>query len=492
MSARSEAWRLSRAARCLGAWLLRRAALATGLLLCACAAGPDFVRPPPPALARYDRDDVPAQVEPADRVDADWWRGFQSPALDRLVADALAASPGLAAAEAALRQSESDRRAGAGLFYPSVSAGYSAQRERTASQVLGVAGTGSVFNLYTLGATVAYSLDLFGVNRRTVEALAAGVDVARYQRDAARLALAGNVVDAAVAHAAYSEQVQVTRRLAALQQRQLELIDVQVAAGVLPRSAALAQRGLLDATLAALPPLQARAAASRHLLAALTGKAPSEAASSLPAWADWRLPGSLPLTLPSTLVRQRPDILAAEARWHAANAALGAAAANLFPRLSLGAGAGGASNHPGQLGASAGRYWSVGPQLDVPLFSGGADLARRDSAHAALDAARADYRQAVVNAFDQVADVLSAVQRNTEAAQARGDALKVSQRTLELAEASRAAGVLAEADFLAIAAQRETARLADIDAQAQRLQDAVALYLALGGGWSAEGAGVAP
>ncbi|MDN0081819.1 efflux transporter outer membrane subunit [Crenobacter sp. SG2305] len=454
-------------------------------LCCGCAVGPDFVRPAPPALERYDSAPIPTQLSQAERLEQDWWTHFQSPALDRFVATVLSASPNVEAAEATLRQSEAERRAGAGVFYPSVTLGYSAQRERLSPARLGLSGASPVFNLYTLGATLAYSLDLFGGNRRAVEALSANVDLARYRLDAARLALAGNAINAAIAYAAYTEQIAATRHIIDAQRRQLALIEAQVDAGVLPASAALAQRSQLDATEASLPSLEVRAAASRHLLAALAGQAPSQWSATLPDWADWRLPSPLPLTLPSSLVRQRPDILAAEAQWHAASANLGVATANLFPSISLSASGGWTSNHASGLISGHNRDWSVGPDLNLPLFSGGADIAHRDSARAALDAARANYRQTVATAFSQVADVLSSIQHDTTAATARLDALQVNERAVSLLQATRASGVTAEVDYLGSEVQRDNARIAAIDAQAQQLQDAVALYVALGGGWSA-------
>ncbi|MBV8466218.1 MAG: efflux transporter outer membrane subunit [Burkholderiales bacterium] len=457
--------------------------LALTTLLGACAAGPDFVRPQPPTATHYDPNTEPAQVELVDSAPQDWWRSFQSDAVDHLVDEALHHNPSVAVTEATLRESEAERRAGAGIFYPSVALGAGAQRQLSTPQKLGLGGTGSIFNLYTLGATVAYNVDLFGANRRTVEVLGAGVDEARYRRDTARLALAGNVVGTVVAHAAYEEQITITERMAADEQQQLALVTAQVDAGVLAESAALATRNQLDITRAALPLLKAKEAASRHLLATLIGQAPAEANSEWPCWADLHLPTHLPLTLPSTLVRQRPDILAAEAALHGATANIGVAAANLFPSVTLGATGGWVSSKANKLGAANGRYWSVGPSIEFPLFAGGADLARRDSAIAARDAALANYRQTILAVFDQVADVLSDVQYNTEAAAARTDALHANEQNLALSEATHAAGTLSEYDYLTTRIALDGARLAAIDADAQRLQDAVALYAALGGGW---------
>ena len=460
----------------------RLGALGLGLFLAGCAAGPDFVRPPLPDVAQYDAGPAPAQVSEAVDLNADWWTQFHSDKLDQLVTAALADNPGLAGAEAALRASEADRRAGAGIFYPSVALGYSAQRERSTPARLGAGGVGSVFNVYTLGATIAYSVDLFGANRRLVEGLSAQVDEARYQRDAARLALAGNVVNAAIAYAAYREQANAAQRIVDAEREQLALIDANFRAGISPESALLAVNMQLQGSIANLAPIQARADASRHLLASLLGKAPSGSSLPLPEWGELQQPGTLPLTLPSTLVRQRPDILITEARLHAATAALGVATADLYPSLTLDASGGWASNRAHDLGKEPGKNWLIGPSLTYPLFTGGALTAHRDSTRATVDAAYADYRQSVLKAFDEVADVLSNVEHDGALRDARTAASAAAVRTVALAEATRQTGVIAEADYLTLVIQREAARMNAIDADALQLQNAVALYVALGGG----------
>lgn len=478
--------------------------IAQGMLLAAllggCVLGPDFVRPAAPAPGRYTR--APAgndlgtaqgrtqRLVPGADLPADWWRLFQSPALDAAVARALAHNPTLQAADANLRVAQDNLRAGMGVFYPRLDASATAQRVRAEPVRQGITAT-SIYNLVTLGASVSYPLDLFGAERRSVEGLGALVELQRQTRRAAWLALTANVVNTCIARAGYLAQADATEALIALETEQLKGIEAQVTAGTAPYANLLAQRSLIAGNRALLAPLRQRAAQAEHLLAQLEGDAPADASPPDIALASLRLPAELPLRLPSELVRRRPDILASEAQLHAASANIGVATAAQYPSFALDASYGTAGSSLANLFGPASRFWAIAPSVAAPLFHGGALRAQRQAAQDAFEAAQADYRQTVLAAFGQVADVLKALEADAQALQAETESERDARESLALLQASYRAGVAAYVDVLTADAQYHTASIATLQAIAQRHQDTVALFVALGGGWWEPGAGAA-
>ena len=470
-----------------------RSLLAAGVLaLAACKAGPDFVRPAPPVETAYLPGAQPTVMDGGGRaqriatdasVAADWWRLFGSRELDALVAEALAANPGVEAAEASLRQSQDELRAGYGVFYPQVDIGLGASRQRSLPARTGLHGAGSVFSLITLGATIDYALDVFGGQRRAVEGLAAQRDYQRYALLAADLALAGNVANTALARSAYEEQIQVTEELAALQREQLAIAQAKSNAGTVPEAQVWAVRAALAATEATLPALRQRRDQADHLLSGLLGR--TTARESAPGFrlSTLRLPEALPLSLPSALVRQRPDVLAAEAQLHAANAQIGVATAALLPRFSLSGSYGGGSDAFGSLDDARNRFWTAGANADWPVFQGGSAWFGRKAAIEGERRALALYRQAVLAAFAQVADTLTALEHDAQAVQAQQEAMHAAGESLALVQANYRAGVAGYLDVLNADLQYHQARVGFVQSLAQRYQDTVALYLALGGGW---------
>jgi NodT family efflux transporter outer membrane factor (OMF) lipoprotein len=468
-------------------------ALLPAVLLGACALGPDFVRPLPPDADRYLREPLVAATVPADglaqhflpgaALPADWWRLFKSAALDTAVRQALANSPTLQAAEASLRQSQDNLRAGDGVFYPRIDAGLAGERARSAPLQQGSATPGTVFNLVTASGTISYPLDVFGGERRTVEGLGAQVDQQRQAGKAAYLTLSANVVNTCIARAAYAAQVRATVQLIALENEQLRGIEAQVRAGTAPYANLLSQRALIAASQALLAPLRQKISQADHLLALLQGSTPSQAVLPDIELQDLALPADLPVSLPSQLVRQRPDILLAEAQLHAASAAIGVATAAMFPSFGLSATYGAAGTSLGNLLGAGSRFWSIGPSLTAPLFRGGSLWYGRQAAIDAYQQQLASYRQVVLAAFAQVADTLKALEHDAQALQAQHDAQAAAAGALALLQANYGAGLVAYVDVMTADVQLHTASIAYLQAVAQRQQDTVALFVALGGGW---------
>ena len=462
-------------------------------LLSGCAVGPDFVRPTAPPAGRYTREALPPATVQADGkaqqfgpdtvLRSDWWQLFGSTQVDDIVQQAIDSNPTLQAAEASLRESQDNLRAGYGVFYPQASAGLSASRERMAPREQGLQTQSSIYNLVSLSGTVSYALDVFGGKRRAVEGLRAQADSERYAAQAALITLSANVVNTVVARAGYVAEVQATEQLIDLEGQQLRLAEVQVRSGTASYSALLNMRGQIAASRALLAPLRQRVVQTEDLLATLEGVVPSKAVLPEIDLCSLKLPADLPRSLPSDLVRQRPDILAAEAQLHVASAGIGVATAAMFPSFNLSGTYGGAGSSLGTLSAASGRFWSIGPSATVPLFQGGTLWYGRKAAIDAFQASQGTYRQVVLNAFAQVADTLQALGHDAEALQAQVDARRAASDTLGLLQANYRAGLVAFPDVLAADVQVHEATLGYLQAVAQRHQDTVALYAALGGGW---------
>ena len=459
-----------------------------------CAVGPNFVRPAPPDTDRYTRGSRPKATVTADGMAqhfissdalvADWWKLFNSPDLNTVVNQAIANNPTLAASEASLRQSEDNMRAGYGVFFPHVQAGIDASRQRTAPLQQGSQASGKIFSLFTLSATVSYALDVFGGGRRTVESLRAQADSQRYESKAAYLILSANVVNTTIARAAYLAQIRATEQLIELEKQQLNLTQVQVRAGTASYASVLAIRSLIFANQALLMPLRQNVSQAEHLLATLEGTVPSKATLPEIDLARFSLPVKLPVSLPSDLVNQRPDILSAEAQMHVASAKIGVATAAMFPSFNLNGTYGAASlDKISVLSAASGKFWSVDPSVTIPIFQGTSLWYGRRAAIAAYQQAQANYRQAVLGAFEQVADSLKALEHDAEALRAYAGATRTAGEALNLLQSNYRAGLVSYLDVLTADVQFHEATIAYLQAVAQRYQDTVALFVAVGGGW---------
>ncbi len=472
------------------AWILYGIPL---LLLSGCSVGPDFVRPKAPAIDRYNHGQDPSETAPVDGQSqrfeqgigpiANWWTLFNSKQLDAAVAEGIANNPSLEAAQASLRQSNDNLQAGYGIFYPQINAGFGASRQRNSLASIGSSAPGSIFNLVTLSASVSYSLDIFGGEHRAIENLQSQVDLQRSTVLGTYLALSGNIVNTAIAMAAYREEIKYTEQLIALQKEQIAITEKQVQAGTVSYETVLSLRSQLASFEATLPPLRQRLSQSEHLLAILAGHAPSEWMPLQVSMDELSLPSELPLSLPSELVRQRPDILVAEAQLHGASANIGVATAALFPSFTLNGSFGqNATSMSGLFGSNA-NFWSLGADIAAPLFNGGTLSSKKQAAIDAYQQSLALYRQTVLGAFGQVADTVRGLEHDAETMQAESESVEASEESLHLTQINYQAGLINYLQVLAADIQDHQAKLSYLQAEAQRLQDTTALFVALGGGW---------
>lgn len=472
---------------------------ATLLLLSACAVGPDFKTPdlpagaqgadytPSPMPARTAQAPVPGgqsqQLAPGQDIPAQWWAVFHSEPLDRLIRDALAQSPTLASAQATLREAQAnyDAKSG-GLLWPQVDGTLGGTRQR-ASQVTTNTPGGQLLTLYNAQVNVSYALDVFGGNRRALEGAQATVEAQRYQVEAVYLTLTGNLVTTAIKEAALRAQLQATREVLQAQQQQLDVIEKQFGTGAIPKSTVLQQRTQLAQTQATLPPIEKSLAQTRHQLAVYAGRLPSEA--GLPEFdlASLTLPAELPLSLPSELARQRPDVRASEAQLHAASAEIGVATANLYPKFNLTGTYGSSATRSRDLFRSASDFWSLGAALTQPIFDGGSLRAQKRAAVAAFDATAAQYRSTVLGAFQNVADALRALELDAAALQSQANAESLAKQSLDLTTTQFRAGAVSYVQLLTAQQAWLQTHTALVQAQAARYADTAALFQALGGGW---------
>jgi NodT family efflux transporter outer membrane factor (OMF) lipoprotein len=475
----------------------KTAAAMSLVLLSACAVGPDFLRPAAPEVARYTAEPLaettasapvdggqPQRFVAGQDIPLQWWTLFQSPALNALIEQSLKNNPTLQAAEAALRVAQENVYAQQGAFYPSVSANFSPTRQKVANIISPPLASGeTLYNLHTAQLNVSYVIDVFGGNRRAVESLQAQADFQRFQLEAAYLALSSNVVAAAVQEASLRAQIAATIKLIDIQQQQLEISHKQLELGAIAEAGVVAQEAALAQSQAMLPPLRKLLAMQRDLLAALAGRYPSDMPSETFELAMLRMPQDLPLSLPSSLVAQRPDVRSAEEQLHSASAQIGAAKANMLPQLVLGAGGGSMASQMSQLFKSGTGFWGLAAGLTQPVFQGGTLLHRKRAAEAAYDQAAAQYRSTVIAAFQNVADTLQALQYDADALAAATTAERATFKSLEIARRQLELGDISYLALLAADQAYQQALLNLIQAQASRYADTAALFQALGGGW---------
>jgi NodT family efflux transporter outer membrane factor (OMF) lipoprotein len=415
-----------------------------------------------------------------------WWTLFHSPSLDRLVRDALDASPTLARAEARLRQAEEDLDARAdAVTYPKVDAKLQANRVDIPAGALGGPGLPikTPLDLYLATVSVSYTIDLFGATRNELASLRAAVDYERFEARAARLMLAGNVVTTAIREASLRAQIADTKEMVATQSRQLAIAERMEAAGGLAHADVVSQRADLARLRASLPDLERSLEQARHRLAVYAGRPPG--ASDLPeiTLADLRIPAELPVSVPSELARQRPDIRAAEALLQEAGARVGVATANLYPQITLSANAGSLASSASRLFEGGSGFYLLGASLAQPLFHGGELQAKRRSAIAAYDQAAAAYQETVLGGLQNVADTLRALEADASKLRERADAAAQASDFEHIASARYDAGGVSLYALLDAQRKLHGARLDQTQATADRYADSAALLQALGGGW---------
>lgn len=474
--------------------------LAGTLSLWGCTSvGPDFKQPAAPATKTYTT--LPEQTVAApgtlmggaqhfavgQNVPSAWWENFGSAKLNRYIEQAQRNSPTLESSQATLRQAQQAYAAQSGSSqFPQVNAKLGAQRQGTNNAGMGQAGGERVFELYNAGVTVSYNLDLFGGNRRLLESYAAQANYQQYQLEGARLTLAANVVTTAMMQAQYSAQINASGAILAAQQKQLDIARERLKLGAVARGDELALQTQLEQTRAGIPPLQNKLDQVNHLLAVLAGQAPGAAEVPQFALSDFSLPAELPVIIPSELVRQRPDIQASEALLHAASAQYGVAIANAYPQISLSANLGSQALAASSLFGAGSMIWGLAGQLAQPLFNAGLKAGAK-SAEAGFDAAAANYRQTVLQALRNVADVLRALDNDAQTLQAQAAADKSAQAALELMQQQYQMGGASYLQLLSAQQQAQQTHINLIAAQTQRLTDSAALYQAMGGGWTTAG-----
>jgi NodT family efflux transporter outer membrane factor (OMF) lipoprotein len=480
--------------------------LLVGLAVTACAVGPDYRRPDAPAVDRFTAEPLPVATASSPvgagdaqrflqgrEVPARWWTTFGNPELTRRVNTALANSPSVVSAQAALRQAQETARAAGGSLLPAIDAGAGVTRQKPSllNSAGSAAGTGP-FTLYNASVSVGYTLDLFGGVRRGIEAQLAQQDYQQAQLDSTYLTLAGNVVTASLQEASLREQVRATEQIVDWQRKTLDIARKQQQIGATALYDTLAVRSQLATTEASLPPLRAQLAATRNQLATYLGTTPAQLEMSPLTLDSVRLPQDIPVSLPSQLVDQRPDIRATSALLHAASAQVGVATAAMLPQISLSGSAGSQALDRSDLFSAGTGVWSLGLNLTQPLFHGVELLHRKRAAQAGLDKAVADWQQTVLAAFQNVADALQALQFDAQTLAAQTTAERAAAQRLSLARQQYQLGATGYLDLLDAERSYQQALITLIQARASRLSDTAALYTALGGGWRHDGDMSAP
>jgi NodT family efflux transporter outer membrane factor (OMF) lipoprotein len=465
-------------------------------LLCGCAVGPDFKRPAAPQATGYGNtppattgvSDLPGgetqHLVPGLDISGQWWTLFHCQPLDELIDRALKANPDVQSAQAALRAAREQVLAQRGAYLPSVDAALAGSRQKTSAQLAPTPSSGALyFSLYTAQLSISYVPDVFGLNRRTVESLTAHAEEARFALSATHLTLTSNLALAAVQEASLRAQIDATRELIDINTDTLRILRNQYAAGYVGRLDVAAQESQLAQIEASLPPLLKQLAQERHLLTALSGSLPDKEVPETFELSRMQLPQELPLSLPSQLVAQRPDVRQAEENLHAASAQIGVAVANRLPNISLTGNVGSSAVGPSQIFAAGTEFWGLGAGLTQPIFHGGTLLHQERAARAAYEQAAQSYRSTVLTAFQNVADTLTALTQDAEALKAASAAERSAAVTLELTRKQREGGYASYLALLNAEQAYQQSLLVLTQARASRYADTAALFQALGGGW---------
>ncbi|MBC3937037.1 efflux transporter outer membrane subunit [Undibacterium rugosum] len=467
------------------------------LLSSGCTVGPDYRAAEAPKVSAYTNRaivTIAATDSPggaAQRfmqgkdVAAQWWRGYGSTEIDRLVDAALAHNPSIASAQAALHQAKANADAQRGSYFPTLQASYTPSKQRNAVGTISPTLTSGdpVYTLHTAQLSISYVPDVFGLNRRTVESLAAQEDSQYFQLEATYLTLAANVVTNAIQLSLIQAQIHCNEEIIAAAEKTLTMLKEQARLGFSSGLDLSAQETALAQARLALPPLQKQLDQTRDMLAVLTGEFPSDSQIDGIDLATLTLPQELPLSLPSSLIQQRPDVRAAEALVHAASAQVGVAIANRLPQFSINGTLGGTATGFSRMFSAGNQFWSVTGGATQTLFDFGTLKHKQTAAEAALDQASAQYRSVVLTAFQNVADSLFAIDADAKALQAAIDAEKSAKKTADLIRRQFESGFAGMPPVLAAEQAYQQARIARLQNQAARYTDTVALFQALGGGW---------
>jgi len=477
---------------------LQLLALTCAGALSACAVGPDFKQPEAPKTSSYTETTLSKKlttapgvpggseqefVEGAD-IEAQWWELYKSPELDALIKKALVQNPNLGAADAALRAAQENVSAQiGGQYFPAVGLGGAATRQLQPSAIYGLPYGSDTYNLYNTSVNVTYKLDVFGGGRRTVESARAQVEYQQFQLEGAYLSLTANIVTGAIREAALRAQMQATEEILKAQTNLAEVTEKQLKIGTVNKVDLTSQLTLVATSKVDLFTYERNLAFARNQLAVYTGELPSNANITQFDLSNLQLPAQLPLSVPSSLVRQRPDVRAAEAMIKSTNALVGVATANLLPQFNITGSIGSAALTSANLFGANAALWSIGGGIFQPLFQGGQLLAQRRGAIANYEQAVYQYQATVLKAFQEVADALRALETGAQALKAASEAEQFAYETLDLVQQQYKLGTASYLAVLYYQNQYQQAKVKSIAAQATRFSDTAALFAALGGGW---------
>jgi len=488
---------LTRKSRPSRSLLATSALLFTLLFTSACVVGPKFKKPAAPDVSGY----TPAPIKTTTAtpnvaggeaqhlaeggdIPGDWWTLFHSRPLNDLIERALKANPDLKAAQAALLVARENVLAQRGAYYPSVSGSFSATRAKTSNELSPVPNA-SVFqySLFTPEVSVSFVPDVFGLNRRTVESLKAQQEQARFVLAATNITLSSNVAATAIQEASLRAQIDATNELIKINTNMLDILRSQYAKGYASELDVAAQESQLAQVAATLPPLLKQLAQQRDLLAVLAGGFPDKDLPEKFELSNLQLPQELPVSIPSKLVEQRPDVRQAEENLHSASALIGVARANRLPSFNLTGDIGSMALAFGNIFAAGNGFRDVSAGVTQPIFQGGTLMHRERAARAAYVQADEQYRSTVLTAFQNVADTLNALQQDADGLKAAAASKDAAAVTLDLARKQFQAGYVNYLGLLSAEQAYQQAVINLAQAEGNRYADTAALFQALGGGW---------
>ena len=464
------------------------------LIFSGCAVGPDFHTPPAPKTGQYTKKPLPSAVSVSENgklvvqtfrtcgdIPGQWWTLFHSKPLNVLVEQALKSNPNLQAAEASLLQAMENVGVGEGSFLPSGTGSLNTNQQFFNGAAFGAPYLSSLFTLNTANVSVTYTLDVFGGVRRQVESLKAQAEYQRYQLEAAYLTLTSNIVLTAIQEASYRAQIDATRQIVDVLEKEFAIVQRQFDLGYASRAAVLTQETVVAQEKALLPALEKQLAVERHQMAVYLGRFPNEKIGDDFRLENLTLPGKLPVSLPSKLVEHRPDIRSAEEQLHSASAQIGVATANMLPQVSL-TGNYGSESLNGFFSPGS-QFWAWGPTVSNPIFQEFTLYHQKRAAIAAFRKAKAQYKNAILQAFQNVADTLRALQSDAETLNAQTDAERAAEESLRIAERQFSIGAIGYPDLYNTQRSYQQALVNLVQARAGQYADTVALFQALGGGW---------
>ena len=472
----------------------RRALMASVLVtvLAGCTVGPDFKRPDAPRAEAYTAQRLQVesgatplkdqQIKFGENPQREWWHLFESDALDNVVKRAVEGNRTLLEANATLAQARELAEAQAGALYPQLAMTAGSGRQRYGAEFLGPFPKPPPFNYYALGPTVSYALDYTGGSARSVEQQYALAEYQRQQLNAAYLMVTGNAVMQSLRIALLRGEIATVEAILEEDRQNRKLVEIAFQAGSVSRVDVVSAESQLASDATLLPPLRQDLAVARHALSVILGQSPAQDLPAEIELSQVSLPRNLPVSLPSELAHQRPDILASEAQLHAATAAVGVATSNLYPHIVLTGNIGLQSTSLGNLFQGSSTAYGLTGSLTAPLFEGGTLRAQKRATLDALRASAARYEQTVLTAFGQVADALEALDHNAEQLDAQAHAQEAARENVELTRKSYNEGNVGVLQVLDAERLYQNARLGYVRAQAQRYMDTVQLFMALGGG----------